>query len=918
MRLRHILNRLDINKLREMADFWEISLPDLRNLSEEEKQSTIIDTLYPSMESQAPFQKVFKKLEEEERELVFFLTIHGGEMSRDECLERFFDNTEKPLIKLVNTLTSKGFVFFDELKEQDLDLVVLCVPEPYLQFIDLPSHWMGFLGFFLREISLYHLRAIAHVGLKKKLESNVKSYFIFKIRHYLLDPKNLQYYLNDLPGNEGKMFRKIVEKKGVVVFRDLLDTGSQKRYDHIRADYINNLLSYSGLVFVGIPDSNKYNSLLMVPRDVMYIIQNQFKVPDTRSINELDVLSLPGKEKPPQIVLENSSNILRDLVVFTGFINRNALRVLSNGGIGKNDLKKVLPYLSRQKTVKYVSFLALFCIQKKFIVDAGGVWKVSSEFEQWLSEPRSCYTDLLKFWLTTSAWNEEYADGDTVHSEAAPENLVDIVSLRKIILEELENIPHNRWIYFKSFTDTVLPRIEINLPRRGSQMVLDKFNRPNYIVLESLMAESLYWLGIANIGVKKETDITRLGNRAQRTSRKKQKKTTTSKPREIPYFFKLTELGRFILEGPYMEPEKLFKEREDYEVLPLNFSGDHLIVQPNLEVVVPPDFRLADFYRLNKFASITNLDVMTTLTINKESVRQAMDQGMQCEEILEFFSRHSRRQLPETVEHLIKECSETHGGITMGAVGGYIKVEDPVLLAEMLSHKKLQNLIREIVGEKLILLNPDVSMKKVARELQNIGFMPRLETDSIRKSSTGEYHLSLNKEDLYNLIAILKLVAHIEKDFKSDFTEKKSISLIEQLKPLGSEAYSIDKLADSIGKSFQKNFVQAFKKQVHAKTNRYKKQLSRLMTVSVSRAPSKYSFEGPNPATKRSDIRRMFEFAVDNELRVEITYKKSPQKTVEEIIDPDSLDSNRIYGYCKNRESYCVFSLLRVKRSKLV
>ncbi|MCD6385405.1 helicase-associated domain-containing protein [Candidatus Sumerlaeota bacterium] len=918
MRLKSVLKTLNSNKLSEIARFWNIPLPDLSNLSEKQVQSVIIENIYPRMQNQHYFNLAFKQLEEDEKELVYFLTIHGGELPRKECLQRFFHNDENRLIKLVNTLTLKGFVFFDHLVEMDVDDILIGIPDSYFRFIDLPSHWVGYLGYFLRELSLYHLRAIAHVGLKMRVDSNKKSFFIYKIRNALLDPQKLQHYLNNLPDNEGKMFRKIVAKKGIAVYHDLLDTGTQKRYDHTRADYINNLLSYSGLVFVALPDSNKYNSLLMVPRDLMYIINHRYKRRDTRSIKDLDVLTLPSDGKPPQFVLENSNNILRDIVIFVSFINRNALRVLSSGGIGKNDLKKALPFISSHKTVKYLAFIALFCIQKKFIVDAGGVWKVAGEFEKWLRNPQKCYTDLFKFWLETSAWNEEYIEGDTIHPEVTPENLVDIINFRKIVLKEIENIPYNRWVYFKTFADTVLPRIEINLPRRGSQFVMERFNRSNYLVLESVIAESLFWLGIISLGVRKESDLARLGNRTTPISGSRQSASKARKTEEIVFYFKLTELGRFVLESDYQESDDLFKPRSDYEVPPISYDGDYLIVQANLDVVVPPDFRLSDFYILNKFTSITSVDVMSTLTITKESIRQAMDQGLSGEDILEFLTTRSRQPLPDTVEHLIDECSESHGGISLGAVGGYIHVEDPILLAELLSYRKLKNLIREIVDEKLVLLNPDVDIKKVAKELQNLGFMPRLETDTIRQTPTGEYHIALNKEDLYNLIAIVKLVARLEKELKSDFTDKKASSLIELLKPTGTDAYNIDKLAESISKTFHKNYDSAFKKKVNELTSRYKKQLSRLMTVSVVRTPSKFAFNGPNPATKASDIKKLLEFATENELEVKLTYKKSPRDIIEETVEPDSIDLHRLYGYCKDRDSYCVYSLQRVVRAQLI
>lgn len=924
MKLKAVLKNFNVHKLREIADFWNIPFPNLSDLSEEQKQAVIVETLYPRMQNQQYFSLAFKRLDNVEKDLIHFLAIHGGEMDREECLERFFHNDENRLIKVVNNLTNKGFVFFDRLVELDVDTVLIGIPDHYLRFIDLPSYWTGFLGYFLKDLSLYHLRAIVHVGLKTRVESNKKSYFFYKIRNFLLDPKQLQQYLESLPENEGKMFRKIVEKKGVVIFRDLLNGGAQKRYNHTKADYVNNLLSYSGLLYVAVPDSNKYNNLLMVPRDLMYIITHNYKRRDKRCIKELDVLTLPMEEQPPQYILENSNNILRDIVIFASFINRNALRVLSSGGIGKNDLKKVLPFMSAYKTLKYASFIALFCIQNKLIVDAGGIWKVSSDFENWLKNPHKCYTEILKFWLDTTAWNEEFIDGNVIHADTIPDNLVEIVTLRKLILQELENIPRNRWVYFKSFAETVLPKIEVQFPRRSGQYVLEKFNRSNYLTLESIIGENLYWLGLINLGLRKESDLQRLGNRTDvplttgQTTRRPPA-TMAKKPEEIICFFKLTDLGQFILEGNFLTPETLFENRTDYEVLPLTYEGEFIIVQPNLEVVVPPDFCLSDFYFLNRFTATTKLDIMTTLTISKESIRQALHQGLTAEQIINFLKTHSRQAIPDTVLHLIQECGEAQkGGFSIGVAGGYIRVEDPVQMAELLSHRKIKSLIREIIDEKLVLLNPDVSIKKLAKELQQLGFTPQLDTENIRQAPTGEYHIALGKEDLYNLIAILKLVAKLEKELKEDFTEKKVTSLIEQLKPAISEAYNIDQLAESTTKSIYKNFEQAFKKRVNELTSRYKRQLSKLMAVSVSRTPSKYTYSGKNPATAPEDMRGLLEYASENNLEVQISYKKSPDEIIEEIIEPESVDRLRLYGYCKTRDVYCVYSLNRITQATLL
>jgi hypothetical protein len=760
---------------------------------------------------------------------------------------------------------------------------------------------------------------MAQVGLKLRIDSTKKNVFLTRIRKFLLDPRNLKTYIASLPENEKGIFQKMLAKKGVCVYRDLLDTGYQKRYDHSKADYINNLLSISGVVFTAVPNPNKYNNLLMIPRDIAYIIKNKFK-PDHRTLKELDTVSVFGVEKSPPIILDNSNFLLRDLVIFTSFINRNTVRQLSNNGIGRNDLKKIIPYLSAHKTVKYVSFLALFCILKKFIIGVGDFWSVSSTFVKWLENSHQCYADLYRFWLETTEWNEEFVDGDTIHAESYPSSLVNITELRKLVLQNLENIPHNRWIRFSAFVESVLPQIEISIPKRGSQLILDKFNRSNHFILESIIGETMHWLGLIALGLHTMRDHDRLGNRDSETYlvNGRRIKAKTGKDRDISFYFKLTDLGRHILKREYLDPEKILEPQEEGEIDAMAYEIKQFTVQPNLEVITPPDLNLRSFYHLNEFADIKSIDVMSTLAITKESLREGMDKGLRGEDILKFLTDSCRQKLPETVRHLIAECSEKHGEVNMGFAGGYIRVDDPILLEELRSHKRLNEAIKDVIDNKLILLNADVNIKKLTKELQKIGFMPHLESEQIHVTSEGKYHLSLTKEDLYYLMAILKFVLVLEEDLGSSVTEDKVTPLLERLKPNSKSYYNLNFFAETISKGFEKKYQNALNKKVAAITSKYKKQLSQLMSSTVSRLPSKYSFSGPNPATKPKDIHAMVDFAAENDLQVEITYLKGNKSKVVETVEPESLDGDIVYAYSEAKDTFGVYRVDRIVRSRLV
>jgi hypothetical protein len=922
MKLLSILKQLDCSILEKIRDFWGIQslpFPD-KGISQRLLQRKLMEYLYPRLQIEQYFRQAFNKLDKAEKNLIYFLTIHGGDLEEPEVAERCFTGDANALRDLVLSLSEKGFAFFEDLSKERSPALLAGLPEPYLRYIDLPPYWEGYLGNFLKDRSTQQLKSMAADGLKLRPESNKKSYLLLHIRKFLLNPENLKRYINTLPLMEKAIFETLIFKKGVCVYRDLLATGYQKRYDHSKADYVNNLLATSGLVFTAVPDSNKYNNLLMIPRDLYYIITHDFKA-DKRTLTELDTVSLVGEGTSPNIVRDNSNMLLRDVVIFASYINRNVVKTLSNGGIGKNDLKKILPFLSAEKTIKYVSFLALFCIVKKFILGVGGIWKVTNNFVKWLSDSHQCYRDLYQYWLESNEWNEEYIEGDTIHAESFPTNLVNISELRKMILRNIGSIPHRRWINFSSFMEGILPQIEINIPNRGSQLVMEKYNRSNYMIVESIMAETMYWMGLVSIGLRDQKDKERLGNRTiaipqyghKRVKRKRQKGL------EIEFYFKLTELGRYLLERENpVEPQSLFKKRYKDDIQPLNYEVQHFIVQPNLDVITPPDLNLQNFYHLNEFADIKGIDVMSTLTITRDSLREGMDKGLRGEDVLAFLNEACRPGLPETVKHLVTECSEKHGEVYMGFAGGYIRVDDPILLEDLRSHKKIQISIKDIIDKKVILLNPNVDVKKLAKDLQRLGFMPQLDSERVHVTSDQKYHLTLSREDLFYLIAALRFLLFIEENLEANLTEDKVAPLLEHLKPDPATFYQINFYAEALFKSFSKHFQNALKKKIGASTIKYKKQVTSLLATAVPRMPTKYSFGGPNPSSEQTDIRNMVDFAMDHDFQMEIEYLTANRKVISEVITPESLNEDKLYAFCDQKEVYKIFSLKRIQKATLL
>jgi len=917
MKLRSILRTLALDHLEAIFGFWGINRPDLDpTLGEAEQRERLLEHLYPRLQMSQYFTPAFEKLTDEEKDLVYFLTIHGGDLPRAEVLERAFRGEEARMKERTARLSDIGFVFLDLLDEEGTTDKLVGIPDPYLRYIPLPAHWQGYLGYFLQGLAGSHLKQIAQYGLGLKIESERKDYLIYCIRAELLEPEKLRQHVGRLSPAERETLRSLLDRRGVCIYRDLLDTGFQKRYDHGKAEFVNSLLSNSGLLFTAAIGDNKYNNLLMVPRDIYYIIDHGYR-PDRRSLRELDTISYISRSQQPNHILDNSNNLLRDMVIFAAYINRNAVRKLSTGGIGKNDLKKIVPILSAHKTPKYAAFLALFLISRKFLVPVGNVWRLNQTFLRWLSDARQCYQNLFQFWLETSLWNEEFVDGDTKHSDTPPTGLINAPELRKLVLDNIASIPMTGWIQFEAFAENISPQVELTIPRRDGANY-DRWNRSNRAILESAVGETLYWMGLVSLGHYDLKDISVIGQQPPVVGEGRWRRGRRTPRPYRPFLFQLTPLGRFILDGPYTDPGRLFQGRDDALLPPLLCEARQFSIQPNLEVITPPDLDLHTFYRLNEFCDIKAVDVMSTLVLTRDSLREGMDKGLRGEDVVQFLGEHAQQVVPETVRHLIQECSDKHGELDMAAVSGYIRVADRILLEELRSNRRIQPAIKEVVGDSLILLRENVDIRKLARELQRMGFMPRLESVSSRSADKeASFQFTVTQEELYTLLALLHYCLAVEEEIGVSLTGDKIPALLERLRPEGAGAFNITQFAESIGREFTKKFQTAYRKRLDEIQSKYKRQVSRLVSALPSET-TRGTFQGPNPATKREDMLEMAEYATQQEVPVEITYSRSDREPLVEKMTPKKVVGDRIYAFSEKRQRLCSYRLDRVERIRLL
>lgn len=156
--------------------------------------------------------------------------------------------------------------------------------------------------------------------------------------------------------------------------------------------------------------------------------------------------------------------------------------------------------------------------------------------------------------------------------------------------------------------------------------------------------------------------------------------------------------------------------------LPLDPLEKTVRIQANLEIPLPPRLEHGVLAELLKVASLSGPH---TLTLTKESLRQALDQGMDSDQILNTLARHSPTPIPEVVKEFVQTTAGKHGQIQVGYGGTYVEVQDPLLFVELLPHKAFREILVRQIGDRVALVSEPYP-ERVNQRLKKLGYFPVL------------------------------------------------------------------------------------------------------------------------------------------------------------------------------------------------
>ncbi len=94
--------------------------------------------------------------------------------------------------------------------------------------------------------------------------------------------------------------------------------------------------------------------------------------------------------------------------------------------------------------------------------------------------------------------------------------------------------------------------------------------------------------------------------------------------------------------------------------VPLQSYAEEVIIQPNMEILVPKDFDPVDILNIGEIADVVLCDVVSIYRLTRKSVFRALHEGWNAGKIENFLDRISRHEVPDNVIKTVAGWSRSH------------------------------------------------------------------------------------------------------------------------------------------------------------------------------------------------------------------------------------------------------------------
>jgi hypothetical protein len=149
---------------------------------------------------------------------------------------------------------------------------------------------------------------------------------------------------------------------------------------------------------------------------------------------------------------------------------------------------------------------------------------------------------------------------------------------------------------------------------------------------------------------------------------------------------------------------------------------DHILIQSDHTAIAPGPLEHEIAQELAILAEIESRGGATVYRFSEATIRRGLDHGRTGDEIKAFLKKTSKTPMPQPLEYLIADVAKKHGKLRVGNTSAFIRCEDPALIAQIISDKRLEMLsLRQIAPEVLICQHDAADAMSI---LRSFGYLP--------------------------------------------------------------------------------------------------------------------------------------------------------------------------------------------------
>ncbi|MBP1156113.1 MULTISPECIES: helicase-associated domain-containing protein [unclassified Paenibacillus] len=160
-----------------------------------------------------------------------------------------------------------------------------------------------------------------------------------------------------------------------------------------------------------------------------------------------------------------------------------------------------------------------------------------------------------------------------------------------------------------------------------------------------------------------------------------------------------------------------------------------IMVQPDFDILVPPDVPEAVCWELCCMSDPAAFDQVSIYKLSKTSVRRALENGRTAEEMVNFLEAHALYGVPDHIRLAISEWAKPFGKTSFASTL-LLRCDDEETAATIAKLPHTAKYIREAIGVKDFIV-AESDLQPLAAALEKAGYMPELPHVLTGKNGAG-------------------------------------------------------------------------------------------------------------------------------------------------------------------------------------